>query len=719
MHELVDAIHAEYGGAGLSLSLPSLRIETASADLLAKLGDTRRSGFTFAPEAATERMRNLINKYVPTAQVLQTARDVYSGGWRTIKFYFMIGHPDETLDDVWAIIDLCKAVLREGRAVLGNKANVNVGVSTFIPKPHTPFQWVPQDAPEQVLEKQRLLKRELRGPGLHLRWNDIESSEFEGFLSRGDRRLGQVVHRAWQLGCVFDAWQDRHHHERWLQAFAEAGLEPDFYNRRARHDDEIFPWEHIDVAVHRKFLLQDYQMSLRGDTRVDCRDKCFACGILPKFAGTRSQTPAPAWECPPVRPDFRTKARGPTCPSCPEPGASRSPCASRWKANTRSTATGIPPAIPTPPLALLAAALLTEQPVILHNLPRVGSTLRFIDIIEWLGAEAHFLADTTLQLRAARLSRHTLRHDQLDNAGALLLLAPLLARRRQLRLESDAPRSRIRTHLDALRDLGQILRPLPGAVEIHARPWQKRELLLDSASVTATGMVLMLAATLGRETLIHNAACEPHVQELCRLLQTMGARITGPRLPTCSAFRASPTPAAPLRTSAPNHIEAAAIAAIAALCGGQVSLRGTRNADLRMIARVFHQLGVHLELNADDQVLPRRRPPAEPDRLDELDARVESAIWPGFPSDLVAVATVVATQATGTALIHEKLFNNRLLFVDRLKAMGAQVVLCDPHRALVVGPAPLYGIYMATPDIPRRPRHAGRRPGRAGPLHHR
>jgi len=302
VHELVDAIHAEYGGAGLSLSLPSLRIGTASAGLLSKLGDTRRSGFTFAPEAATERMRNLINKYVPTAQVLQTARDVYAGGWRTIKFYFMIGHPEETLEDVWAIIDLCKAVLREGRKVLGRKANVNVGVSTFIPKPHTPFQWVPQDAPAQVLEKQRLLKRELRGPGLHLRWNDTESSEFEGFLSRGDRRLGQVGQRAWELGCSFDAWQDRHHHERWLQAFAEAGLEPHFYNHRTRGDDEIFPWEHIDVAVHRKFLLQDYRMSLRGDTRVDCRDKCFACGILPKFTQTRSQTPAGAWECPPVRP---------------------------------------------------------------------------------------------------------------------------------------------------------------------------------------------------------------------------------------------------------------------------------------------------------------------------------------------------------------------------------------------------------------------------------
>ncbi|MDE0609630.1 MAG: TIGR03960 family B12-binding radical SAM protein [Anaerolineaceae bacterium] len=302
VHELVSAIHDEFGDAGLSMSLPSLRIETASAELLSKLGDTRRSGFTFAPEAATERMRNLINKYVPTEQVLQTARDVYAGGWRTIKFYFMIGHPEETIDDVWGIIDLCKAVLREGRKELGNKANVNVGVSTFIPKPHTPFQWVPQDSREQVLEKQKLLKRELRGPGLHLRWNDIESSEFEGFLSRGDRRLGQVVQRAWELGCTFDAWQDRHYHDRWLQAFGEAGLDPDFYNHRTRGDHEIFPWEHIDVAVHRKFLLQDYQMSLKGETRIDCRDKCFACGILPKFTKTRSQTAASAWECPPVRP---------------------------------------------------------------------------------------------------------------------------------------------------------------------------------------------------------------------------------------------------------------------------------------------------------------------------------------------------------------------------------------------------------------------------------
>ncbi len=302
VHELVTTVNEKYGEFGLSMSLPSLRIETASADLLDKLGDTRRSGFTFAPEAATEKMRNIINKYVPDEQVLEAARAVYSRGWRTIKFYFMIGHPEETIEDVWAIIELCKAVLREGQKILGNKANVNVGVSTFIPKPHTPFQWVPQDTREQVLQKQNLLKDQIRGHGLHLRWNNVNESEFEGFLSRGDRRLCRVIERAWQMGCKFDAWQDQHQHDKWLQAFDEAGLDPWFYTHRERGTDEVFPWEHIDVAVHKKFLIEDYLMSIKGETRVDCRDRCFACGILPKFKDTRAETPAEAWECPPVKP---------------------------------------------------------------------------------------------------------------------------------------------------------------------------------------------------------------------------------------------------------------------------------------------------------------------------------------------------------------------------------------------------------------------------------
>ncbi len=310
VHELVSAVREAYGASGLSMSLPSLRIETASADLLDKLGDTRRSGFTFAPEAATERMRNIINKSVPHEQVLETARAVYARGWRTIKFYFMIGHPEETIEDVWAIIDLCKAVLREGQRILGSKANVNVGVSTFIPKPHTPFQWVPQDTPDQVLKKQRLLKDQIRGHGLHLRWNDVSESEFEGFLSRGDRRLGAVIERAWQLGCKFDAWQDHHRHDLWLQAFAEHGLSPWFYTHRERPIDEVFPWDHIDVAVHKRYLLEDYLMSIKGETRVDCRDRCFACGILPKFADARAETAAEAWECPPVTPVSQRRRSG-------------------------------------------------------------------------------------------------------------------------------------------------------------------------------------------------------------------------------------------------------------------------------------------------------------------------------------------------------------------------------------------------------------------------
>ena len=302
VQELVNTIHDKYAGSGLSLSLPSLRIESTSTELLDKLGDSRRHGFTFAPEAATERMRNMINKYVPDEQVIQTAREVYSRGWRTIKFYFMIGHPSETLEDVQAIANLCREVLKVGRKLIGYKATVNVGVSTFIPKPHTPFQWVPQDGKEQVEAKLRLLKSELRDDGLHLRWNDFESSDFEGWMSRGDRRLGEVIERAWRMGCQFDAWMDKHNHTTWLQAFADEGLDPSFYTTREREITEIFAWDHIDAAVHKKFLVDDYLMSIKGETRVDCRDQCFACGILPKFKEIRSQTAPESWECPPIKP---------------------------------------------------------------------------------------------------------------------------------------------------------------------------------------------------------------------------------------------------------------------------------------------------------------------------------------------------------------------------------------------------------------------------------
>ncbi len=308
--DLVTEVGERFAGQSLSISLPSLRIETSSADLMEALRDNKRGGFTFAPEAATERMRSIINKAVSHQQVLDTVREVYSRGWRTVKLYFMIGHPAETMEDVQAIAELTRAVLREGRRVHGRQANVNVGVSTFIPKPHTPFQWVPMDTLEQIEAKQALLKREIGGPGLRLRWNRPDETMLEGLLSRGDRRLGAVIARAWELGSKFDAWQEHHRHEAWRQALAEHGLDLAFYTHRPRALGEVFPWDHIDAAVHKKFLLQDYLMSREGETRHDCRDGCFACGVLPKFAQTRAETPAEAWKCPPVVPhDRRGRAR--------------------------------------------------------------------------------------------------------------------------------------------------------------------------------------------------------------------------------------------------------------------------------------------------------------------------------------------------------------------------------------------------------------------------
>jgi radical SAM superfamily enzyme YgiQ (UPF0313 family) len=305
--QLARAIGSKFAGQHLQISLPSLRIETASADLMDALQDNRRGGFTFAPEAATEHMRRVINKYIPTPQVLEAAREVYSRGWRTIKLYFMIGHPSETLEDVQAIVDLAKAVLAEGRQFHGKAAQVNVGASTFVPKPHTPFQWVPLDAAENTLAKQALLKKELRATGLKVSWTNPEESLLEAFLSRGDRRLGAVIYRAWQLGAKFDAWQEHHNTSAWNQAFEENGLDPNWYARRPRPIDEVFAWDHIDIGVTKKFLLQDFLWSADGKTRVDCREHCFACGILPKFKQIRMGTEPDAWECPEVKPyDRRT-----------------------------------------------------------------------------------------------------------------------------------------------------------------------------------------------------------------------------------------------------------------------------------------------------------------------------------------------------------------------------------------------------------------------------
>ncbi len=300
--ELVNAVKERFTGRHLSISLPSLRIETVSVDLMDAIMDERRSGFTLAPEAATEKMRKIINKPVSTQQVLDTAREVYSRGWPTLKLYFMIGHPSETLEDVQAIVDLCKAVLKEGRKVMGKRAKLHAGISTFVPKPHTPFQWVPCDTEESITAKQTLLKQELRGRGLKLTWTPPEETMVEAWLSRGDRRMAEVIYQAWRRGVKFDAWKEHLNYQAWMDAFSAVGIEPSFYTHRERDVAEKLPWDHISTTVRKNFMVQDLNRSQAGETLEDCRDSCYACGVLPTFADLRRENPGDSWGCPDVSP---------------------------------------------------------------------------------------------------------------------------------------------------------------------------------------------------------------------------------------------------------------------------------------------------------------------------------------------------------------------------------------------------------------------------------
>lgn len=304
VEDLVRRTMQKHGSGKLSVGLPSLRIESFSVKLMDLLEKgRRRSGFTFAPEAATDRLRDVINKPIASEDLLRTAAEVYRRGWKTIKMYFMIGHPTQTLTDVQAIADLSKEVLAVGRQVLGNKANVRIGVSTLVPKPHTPFQWVPMAAEATIREQIRLLQQELKGPGIHFTWNNPEETLLEAFLTRGDRKLGPVIQRAWELGARLDAWGEYFRFDLWQQAFADCSQEMDWFARRARPLDEILPWDHISAGLQKEFLAQEYVHTYAGGVVDDCREHCFSCGILGYFKEQRRDAADDAWCCPPLGKD--------------------------------------------------------------------------------------------------------------------------------------------------------------------------------------------------------------------------------------------------------------------------------------------------------------------------------------------------------------------------------------------------------------------------------
>jgi len=278
--ELVANLSHRYRHHNLALSLPSLRIDRFSVRLMDSLPSRRKTGLTFAPEAGSERLRRIINKNTRDEELLETAATAFDRGWTSLKLYFMLGLPTETTDDIEAIIQLINKVSSLGRKVKGKRPQIRVSLATFVPKPHTPFQWVAQEDEPQLNSKHELLKQGLRRKGIRLSWTDPKVSQLEAALSRGDRRLGKVIYRAWQLGSIFDAWSEHFNYENWLRAFEEAGLEPGVYNQREPPLNEPLPWAHIDVGLTTAFLKREYQRALRGRETPDCRyEACNVCGL--------------------------------------------------------------------------------------------------------------------------------------------------------------------------------------------------------------------------------------------------------------------------------------------------------------------------------------------------------------------------------------------------------------------------------------------------------
>jgi radical SAM family uncharacterized protein len=280
INEVITQLSHKYHQSNLSISLPSLRLDTSSLKLIESLPQRRKATLTFAPEAGSERLRQAINKVVAETVILDTLAAAFQKGWMNIKLYFMIGLPTETIDDVKSIVELITRIDKVGKKTGKRSARIRVSVSTFVPKPHTPCQWSAQETAEKLFTKQEILKQGLRRAGAHLSWQDTKTSLLEAALSRGDRRLGKVIHKAWELGCKFDTWNEHFKYQNWINAFEQNGLNPDLFANRERQLDEALPWQHIDIGVTPAFLQKECQNIAMEKTTPDCRyGPCSACGI--------------------------------------------------------------------------------------------------------------------------------------------------------------------------------------------------------------------------------------------------------------------------------------------------------------------------------------------------------------------------------------------------------------------------------------------------------
>ena len=292
LKELVLFLIDEFRDKGINISLPSLRIDAFSLDVMSRVQDIRKSSLTFAPEAGSQRMRNVINKGLTEEDILDGAGQAFEGGWTKVKLYFMLGLPTETEEDMKEIARLSDRVARRYYEIpkeqRHGKCQITASSSFFVPKPFTPFQWASMCTAEEYMQKASVVKNEfqeqLNRKSLKYNWHDAQVTVLEGVMARGDRRISRVIEEAYRLGCLFDSWTESFHNDLWMQAFENTGTDIAFYNLRKREKDELFPWDFIDIGVSRKFLYREWERAMAEEVTPNCRVQCSVCGAA-KYGG--------------------------------------------------------------------------------------------------------------------------------------------------------------------------------------------------------------------------------------------------------------------------------------------------------------------------------------------------------------------------------------------------------------------------------------------------
>ena len=293
LKEIVNFLIDEFRDEAVNISLPSLRIDAFALDVMSKVQDVKKSSLTFAPEAGSQRLRNVINKGLTEEDILHGAGEAFKGGWNQVKLYFMLGLPTETEDDMKAIAHLAQKIAETYYETVPKeqrkgKVQINVSTSFFVPKPFTPFQWAPMFREEDFIEKAKIVKNEIRSQlnqrSIRYNWHEPDVTVLEGFLARGDRRCSKVILKAYEKGALYDAWSESFHYDIWKEAFKETGVDIEFYTLRERSTDEILPWDFIDAGVTKKFLIREWEQAKAETVTPNCRQKCSGCGVL-KYKG--------------------------------------------------------------------------------------------------------------------------------------------------------------------------------------------------------------------------------------------------------------------------------------------------------------------------------------------------------------------------------------------------------------------------------------------------